>query len=70
MTLAGKTGTAELKSSKDEDGEELGWYNTFVVSDKADGQFLSINMIENVEDRGGSHYLLPKVRNIINAYFN
>lgn len=70
MTLAGKTGTAELKSSKDEDGEELGWYNTFVVSDKADEQFLSINMIENVEDRGGSHYLLPKVRNIINAYFN
>lgn len=68
VTLAGKTGTAELKSSKDEDGEELGWFNTFVVSDKKDEQLLMINMIENVEDRGGSHYLLPIVRNIVKDY--
>ena len=66
--MAGKTGTAELKSSKDEEGEELGWFNAFVVSDNSDEQFLTINMVENVENRGGSHYLLPKVKNIIQEY--
>lgn len=70
VTLAGKTGTAELKGAGEEDGEELGWFNAFVVSDNADEQILTINMIENVEDRGGSHYLLPKVRNIINWYLD
>ncbi len=68
LTIAGKTGTAELKSSKDEEGEELGWFNAFVVSDNDDEQLLTINMVENVENRGGSHYLLPKVRNIIQDY--
>ena len=70
VTIAGKTGTAELKASKEEDGEELGWFNAFIVSDKADEQLLTINMIENVENRGGSHYLLPKVKNIIQGYLN
>lgn len=65
MTLAGKTGTAEIKSSKDdENGTEIGWFNAFRVSDKANEQLLIINMIEDVKDRGGSHYLLPKVRNM------
>lgn len=68
IKLAGKTGTAELKASKEDDGEELGWFNAFVVSDKSDEQILTINMVENVEDRGGSHYLLPKVKSIIEEY--
>lgn len=68
VTIAGKTGTAELKASKDEKGEELGWFNAFVVSEEDNEQLLTINMIENVENRGGSHYLLPKVRNIIRDY--
>ena len=70
VTIAGKTGTAELKSSKDEDGEELGWFNAIVVSDDESEQIVTINMIENVEDRGGSHYLLPKVKNILSWYVN
>ena len=70
LTIAGKTGTAELKASKEDDGEELGWFNTVVVSDKKEEQLLTINMIENVENRGGSHYLLPKVKNIIESYIN
>ena len=70
ITLAGKTGTAELKSAGEEEGEELGWFNAFVVSDVKEEQLLTINMIENVENRGGSHYLLPKVRNIFNNYLN
>ena len=68
ITLAGKTGTAELKGAGEEEGEELGWFNAFVVSDVKEEQLLTINMIENVENRGGSHYLLPKVRNIFNNY--
>lgn len=68
VKLAGKTGTAELKASKDDEGEELGWFNAFVVSDKSDEQLLTINMIENVEDKGGSHYLLPKVKRIFEKY--
>lgn len=65
MTLAGKTGTAEIKASQDdENGTEIGWFNAFRVSDKSDEQLLIINMIEDVKDRGGSHYLLPKVRNM------
>ena len=70
VTLAGKTGTAELKGAGEDNGEELGWFNAFVVSDNEDEQILTVNMIENVENRGGSHYLLPKVRNIINWYLN
>ena len=65
ITLAGKTGTAEIKASQNDDtGTELGWFNCFIVSDDEDEQLLTINMIEDVKDRGGSHYLLPKVRNI------
>lgn len=68
VTIAGKTGTAELKASKEEEGEELGWFNAIVISDEANEQLLTINMIENVENSGGSHYLLPKVKNIIEGY--
>lgn len=70
VTIAGKTGTAELKASKDEEGEELGWFNAIVISDDENEQLLTINMIENVEDRGGSHYLLPIVKNIIEGYIS
>ena len=65
MTIAGKTGTAEIKASQDdENGTEIGWFNAFRISDRTDEQLLIINMIEDVKDRGGSHYLLPKVRNM------
>lgn len=65
MVLAGKTGTAEIKASQnDKEGIELGWFNAFRVTEETDKQLLIVNMIEDVEDRGGSHYLLPKVRNM------
>lgn len=65
MRIAGKTGTAEIKASKeDTNGTELGWFNAFRVTDNANEQLLIINMIEDVKDRGGSHYLLTKVRNM------
>ena len=63
ITLAGKTGTAEIKTSQDDDsGTELGWFNAFKVTDDPNDQLLIVNMIEDVKERGGSHYLLPKVK--------
>lgn len=60
-TIGGKTGTAEIKDSKeDENGTELGWFNSFCE----DKNLLIISMVEDVKDRGGSHYLLPKIKAI------
>ena len=59
-TIAGKTGTAEIKENQqDENGTEIGWFNAF----DEDG-LLVVSMCENVKDKGGSHYLLPKVRTV------
>lgn len=59
-TIAGKTGTAEIKKTQqDKDGEEIGWFNSF-----DDENTLIISMVENVKNRGGSHYVTEKVRKI------
>ncbi|MGO1469178.1 MAG: penicillin-binding transpeptidase domain-containing protein, partial [Tissierella sp.] len=65
IKLAGKTGTAELKLSQEGKGKENGW---FVGMNVDDPQIVVSTMIENVEDRGGSHYIVPKVKNIIEYY--
>ena len=66
VTLAGKTGTAEIKNSKeDKNGTEIGWFNAFIADENKDN-YLIISMVEDVKQRGGSHYLLPKVKNILN----
>lgn len=65
MTLAGKTGTAEIKQSKDDiDGTELGWFVMFTADDNAQDPLLIISMVEDVKGRGGSHYVIPKVRTV------
>ena len=59
-TIAGKTGTAEIKADQqDKDGTEIGWFDAF----DEDG-LLVVSMCENVKDKGGSHYLLPKVKTV------
>ena len=59
-TIAGKTGTAEIKESKDdENGTENGWFNAF----DEDGH-LYISMVQNVKGRGGSSYVVKKVRKL------
>lgn len=64
-TIAGKTGTAEIKQSKDDtEGTEIGWFNAFNVGESDDSLLLVVSMVENVKGKGGSHYLLPKVRAI------
>lgn len=61
LTIAGKTGTAELKTEQGEDGTENGW---FVAYDYEQEDLLITMMIENVEDEGGSGYVVEKVKNV------
>lgn len=62
-TIGGKTGTAEVKDSKDdENGTEIGWFNGFLEDEN--NPLLIVSMIEDVKGKGGSHYLLPKVKTI------
>lgn len=60
-TIAGKTGTAELKGSKDAESDVLGWFDCF-TSDNDSNQLLVISMVENGRSLGGSHYLINKIK--------
>lgn len=62
-TIAGKTGTAELKGSKDAEADVLSWFSCF-STDSNDNQLLVISMVENGRDLGGSHYLIPKIKTL------
>ena len=61
IKIGAKTGTAELKASKDEKGEVLGWFNAFTVNESNENQLVVVSMIEDANSVGGSHYLFPKV---------
>ncbi|MBR2787075.1 MAG: penicillin-binding transpeptidase domain-containing protein [Clostridia bacterium] len=69
VTLAGKTGTAETKSAKGENAKEFGWFNCFVVKSSSDEKLLVVSMVEGVEDKGGSSYVVEKVKNLFKANF-
>ena len=57
ILLAGKTGTAEIKASKDDtSGTELGWFAIFTAEDTVEHPILIISMVEDVKGRGGSGY--------------
>jgi len=62
-TIAGKTGTAELKASKDAEADVLGWFNCF-TADLAEDQLLIVSMVEEARDLGGSHYLIKKIKTL------
>ena len=62
-TIAGKTGTAELKVSKDDKADVLGWFNCF-TTDSSGEQLLIVSMVENGRDLGGSHYLISKIKTL------
>ncbi|MCK6077461.1 penicillin-binding transpeptidase domain-containing protein [Paenibacillus silvae] len=57
--LAGKTGTAELKAKKGEQGRENGFFVTF---DTESPSFLLAAVIEEVNGRGGSHYVVDRLK--------
>lgn len=61
--IAGKTGTAELKTAKDEKAETLGWFNC-VTTDSNENQILVVSMVEDGRDLGGSHYLIKKIKSL------
>ena len=66
LVLAAKTGTAEVKASKDDkDGTEIGWFNCFIADENNNEQLMIISMVENVKNRGGSHYVANKVKAVI-----
>ena len=62
-TIAGKTGTAELKGSKDAEADVLGWFDCF-TTDENDNQLLVVSMVENGRALGGSHYLINKIKTL------
>ena len=67
VTIAGKTGTAELKnSSTDTESGTLGWFDCFTV-DYSENDMLIIGMVENTQNNssGGSHYLIKKIRTLL-----
>lgn len=67
VTIAGKTGTAELKtSSNDTESGTLGWFDCFTVNNTSGNDMLIISMVENTQNNseGGSHYLIKKIRTL------
>lgn len=67
ITIAGKTGTAELKtSSDDKESGTLGWFDCFTINRKQGENLLIISMVENTQNNreGGSHYLIQKIRTL------
>ncbi|AJA46205.1 penicillin-binding protein 3 [Clostridium pasteurianum DSM 525 = ATCC 6013] len=66
LPLAGKTGTAEIKSSqKDTTGSENGY---FIAVNTNNPKLLVLEMYENVKNKGGSHYVVPKVKEIFQKF--
>ena len=71
IVLAGKTGTAEIKASKeDNSGTELGWFAVFTAEETAERPVLLISMVEDVKDRGGSGYVVEKDRMVLEEWFS
>ncbi len=69
--LAGKTGTAEIKASKDDrTGTELGWFAVFTTDPNLETPILLVSMTEDVKDRGGSGYVVRKDKAILNFYIS
>lgn len=69
VTLAGKTGTAEIKATKDDDtGTEQGWFAVMTADDSIKKQVLLVTMVEDVKDRGGSTYVVKKTKNVLTEW--
>ena len=70
-TIAGKTGTAEIKASKeDTSGTELGWFAIFTAEDTVERPILIISMVEDVKGRGGSGYVVKKDSLVLEEWFS
>ena len=71
IILAGKTGTAEIKESKeDTSGTELGWFAIYTAEKDIECPILIISMVEDVEGRGGSGYVVKKDSLVLEEWFS
>lgn len=69
IILAGKTGTAEIKDSKEDTaGTELGWFAVLTPDKEYDRPILVVSMVEDVKDIGGSGYVVGKDKDVLDAY--
>ena len=70
IVLAGKTGTAEIKASKeDTSGTELGWFAIYTAEKDIECPILIISMVEDVKGRGGSGYVVKKDNLVLEEWF-
>jgi len=70
VLLAGKTGTAEIKASKeDTSGTELGWFAVFTEERTEENPILIVSMVEDVKGRGGSGYVVGKDKEVLESWF-
>ncbi|CDO03284.1 Beta-lactam-inducible penicillin-binding protein [Oceanobacillus picturae] len=64
--ISGKTGTAELKlTTEDDSGEENGWFVGFPTKESEQDLLIAM-MVENVKEKGGSVYTTKKVVDVFN----
>lgn len=70
VPLAGKTGTAEIKESKeDTEGTELGWFAVFTADPSVEKPVLLVSMAEDVKEIGGSGYVIEKDKAALEEYW-
>lgn len=71
VVLAGKTGTAEIKATKeDTSGTELGWFAVYTAEQSVERPVLIISMAEDVKGRGGSGYVVKKDSQVLEEWFH
>lgn len=69
ISLAGKTGTAEIKAAKEDCfGTELGWFAVFTTEKKLKSPVLMVSMVEDVKGRGGSGDVVEKSKQVLKKY--
>ena len=64
ITIAGKTGTAELKATKGAEGDTLGWFNCFTTNQEVEDSLLIVSMAKNKP----TVFLKSIIRNLIVNY--
>ena len=70
ILLAGKTGTAEIKASKEDiSGTELGWFAVLTAENTEGRPILIVSMVEDVKGRGGSGYVVGKDKEVLESWF-
>ncbi len=67
----GKTGTAEIKASKEDTyGTELGWFAVLTPNKNEKKPILIVSMVEDVKGRGGSGYVIGKDKPVLEKWFS